>query len=182
MGTVNLSSVTYEANQISWLSILTIVSFVFGSWSSTKLTRQEREDYEDTRRHIPGAPPPWVFFPIWTLLYGLIIFAWFVWWRHFSYRENFDAVNILFFCTVILIKSWFPLFFEARKYAIAQFVALGLLTMGLILIVFIQQAGSNVYCALIPFVIWNLFANYLNYQYWTLKMVPVFHAATELDH
>ncbi|WPG97538.1 TspO/MBR-related protein [Acrodontium crateriforme] len=119
-------------------------------------------------RQPPLRPPPWVFGPAWTLLYGLMGFA--------AYRafntgmESLDARKVLLTkqgTTLYTIQLglnliWMPLFFTLKRpiEATADVVALTGLTGYLIYIW--GQVDEVAGWALAPYLGWLTFATYLS--------------------
>jgi tryptophan-rich sensory protein len=63
-------------------------------------------------------PPSWVFGPVWTLLYGAIAYSGFRVWRTADSADRTRALG-LWAAQLALNGGWTPLFFGARKPAIA---------------------------------------------------------------
>ncbi|MCH9694515.1 MAG: tryptophan-rich sensory protein [Gammaproteobacteria bacterium] len=111
------------------------------------------------------APAPWLFGPVWTLLFGLMaIAAWLV-WRHGGFRKNRLALS-LFIVQLAVNSSWSWLFFAWQRGAMA-FVDIVLLW---ILIAATAAAFWRVRplagALLIPYLLWVSFAMALNYSLW----------------
>ncbi|MGB9691678.1 MAG: TspO/MBR family protein [Candidatus Sumerlaeaceae bacterium] len=105
-------------------------------------------------------PPPWVFGPVWSLLYTLMaIAAWLVWkqtgWRH--------PALALYAAQLVLNTLWSPLFFGLHRPDLA-FVDLVLLLCAIIAtcVVFWRvSVGAGV--LLLPYIAWVSFAGVLNF-------------------
>lgn len=113
-------------------------------------------------------PPGWVFGLVWPVLYLLLGLA----VAHILHargaRLRWWAVG-LFLLLVALILTWPPLFFAAHRvtaalYLIAAICGLGILTF--LLFAYIRQAAALL---MLPFLMWVVFAAYLNYEIWRLN-------------
>ena len=113
------------------------------------------------------APPPWVFGPVWTVLYALMgIAAWLV-WRSGGFRANRQALT-LFLLQLAFNAVWSWLFFAWH---------LGVLSLADILVLWILIVATLVSfwrvrplagALLIPYLLWVSFAAALNYSLWQL--------------
>jgi benzodiazapine receptor len=66
------------------------------------------------------APPPWIFGPVWTILYALMaISAWLV-WRSGGFRTNRTALS-LFIVQLLLNALWSWLFFAWHRVALGHY-------------------------------------------------------------
>ncbi|MGB5440094.1 MAG: TspO/MBR family protein [Gammaproteobacteria bacterium] len=114
------------------------------------------------------APPPWVFGPVWTVLYALMgIAAWLV-WRCGGFRANRQALG-LFLLQLAFNAVWSWLFFAWH---------LGVLSLADILVLWILIVATLVSfwrvrplagALLIPYLLWVSFAAALNYSLWQLN-------------
>ena len=114
------------------------------------------------------APPPWVFGPVWTVLYALMgIAAWLV-WRCGGFRANRQAL-VLFLLQLAFNAAWSWLFFAWH---------LGVLSLADILVLWILIVATLVSfwrvrplagALLIPYLLWVSFAAALNYSLWQLN-------------
>ena len=114
------------------------------------------------------APPPWVFGPVWTVLYALMgIAAWLV-WRSGGFRANRQALT-LFLLQLAFNAVWSWLFFAWH---------LGVLSLADILVLWILIVATLVSfwrvrplagALLIPYLLWVSFASALNYSLWQLN-------------
>jgi benzodiazapine receptor len=114
------------------------------------------------------APPPWVFGPVWTVLYALMgIAAWLV-WRCGGFRANRLALA-LFLLQLAFNAVWSWLFFAWHR---------GVLSLADILVLWILIVATLVSfwrvrplagALLIPYLLWVSFASALNYSLWQLN-------------
>lgn len=111
------------------------------------------------------APPPWLFGPVWTLLYlAMAVAAWLVW-----ARAGFDGAGgtlALYLVQLVLNAAWTWLFFGLRRgdLAVAEILLLWLLV-ALTLAGFWRVrplAGA----LLVPYLLWVSFAAALTWSVW----------------
>jgi tryptophan-rich sensory protein len=114
-------------------------------------------------------PPNWVFAPVWTTLYVLMVFAA---WRILRLPQDAPARGLalgLFFTQLALNVAWSWMFFGAHS------PALGLLNIGpqllviLAAIVAFYRLDRLAACCLVPLAVWVAFACLLNFAIWQLN-------------
>jgi translocator protein len=117
----------------------------------------------------PGwAPPPWVFGPVWTLLYALMgVAAWLV-WRVGGFRAA-RAGLILFLAQLALNALWSWLFFAWHLGALAFFDILLLWALVLATLIAFWRVRPLAGALLLPYLLWAGFAAVLNYSVWQLN-------------
>ena len=117
----------------------------------------------------PGwAPPPYVFGPVWTVLYVLMaIAAWLV-WRSGGFRDNRVALT-LFLIQLAPNAVWSWLFFAWHRgaLALADIVLLWVLVVATLAAFWRARPLAGV--LLIPYLLWVSFAAVLNYAVWQLN-------------
>jgi tryptophan-rich sensory protein len=111
------------------------------------------------------APPPWLFGPVWTLLYTLMgLSAWLVW------RVGGLAANPLafaLFCGQLLLNAlWSWLFFTWQQGAWAFAEILGLWSMILATLILFWRVQPLAGMLLAPYLLWVSFAAALNFVLW----------------
>lgn len=120
--------------------------------------------YTDLERP-PWAPPPWLFGPVWTVLYGLMgVAAWLVWLRR-GLREA-PGLWVVFFAQLVANALWTWLFFAWRlgAAAFAEIVVLWLLILATLLLFWRVHALAGL--LLLPYLLWVGFAAALTYAVW----------------
>jgi len=115
------------------------------------------------------APPPWLFGPVWTVLYALMaIAAWLV-WRSGGIRSHRSAFA-LFGIQLALNALWSWLFFawKAGAWAFAEVLVLWLFILATLLAFWrvSRLAGA----LLLPYLLWVAFAAALNLALWRLNV------------
>ncbi len=107
-------------------------------------------------------PPDWLFAPVWTLIYGLTALAGVMVWNRIADRERRMRMMALFALNALLNVLWSELFFGQRRpdWALFEVVPFWLSILVLMLLVFpVTRTGG---WALVPYLLWVLFAGFLN--------------------
>ncbi len=113
------------------------------------------------------APPDWLFTPAWMLLYLLIFISLIVYIT--SEGENKKSGYIYFAIQIILNFIWSPVFFLLKNIFLA-FVVILLLDIFVILTIKKFYSVSKIAAwLLIPYLVWILYATYLNLGYFVLN-------------
>jgi benzodiazapine receptor len=106
----------------------------------------------------PFAPPPWLFGPVWSVLYLFIGVAGWLLWR----ARGWDHVLWLWAAQLLLNLAWTPLFFGADQYVLAlvDIVALDLAVAALVALAW--RTSRVAAWLLVPYLAWTCFATALN--------------------
>lgn len=113
-------------------------------------------------------PPPWVFGPVWTLLYLSIgASAWRV-WRRGGFRRDGVALGLL------LVQwsfnfAWTGLFFGLKMPAVALVEIVALLGLIAAMIVRFKRHDAVAAAMLVPYLLWVGYATSLNAGFWWLN-------------
>lgn len=109
----------------------------------------------------PLAPPSWLFSPVWTCLYISILVSLILYIKKYSINKKTWGY-VLFFTQLLVNFAWTPAFFGVKNIELA-FIIIVLLDILIILniIEFSKVSKASGYI-LIPYLIWVLFATYLN--------------------
>lgn len=113
----------------------------------------------------PWAPPPWLFGPVWSVLYVMMgVAAWLVWRRH-GFAGAAWALG-LFVLQLIANMGWTWLFFVWHQGAIAmaEIIVLWLLIAGTIVAFWSRHRLAA--ALLSPYLAWVSFASALTYSLW----------------
>jgi tryptophan-rich sensory protein len=114
------------------------------------------------------APPPWLFGPVWTVLYALMAVAIWLVWRQGGIRVQRLAVA-LYLSQLVLNALWSWLFFAWQRggLAFAELVVLWIFIAATLLSFWRSSriAGG----LLVPYLLWVGFAGVLNYSLWQLN-------------
>lgn len=105
----------------------------------------------------PGTPPPWVFGPVWSVLYLMMGVA----LGRLIHRRAWQAVSV-FGIQLVLNLAWTPVFFGIQDSVLAL-VILGAMWLGLISTVLLAREADRVSVwLLMPYLAWVSYAGYLN--------------------
>lgn len=114
------------------------------------------------------SPPPWLFGPVWTVLYALMaIAAWLV-WRIGGFRTNRIALA-LFLLQLALNALWSWIFFAWHRGALAFAEILLLWALIAATLVAFWRVRPLAGSLLIPYLAWVSFAAALNFALWQLN-------------
>ena len=111
------------------------------------------------------APPPWLFGPVWTVLYALIgVAGWWVWWVGATDRRG-PALG-LWTAQLVVNAAWPGVFFGlgALGWALVAIVTLDVLVVATI--VAVAKLTHVAAVLLVPYLAWILFATALNAALW----------------
>ena len=115
----------------------------------------------------PFAPPDWIFVPVWSVLYFTLFLALLLY--IYKPAHNKKSGYIYFSTQLILNLMWTPVFFYLKN-IIWALIVLILLDIFLILTIKSFYNVSKISALiLIPYLIWILFATYLNIGYLILN-------------
>ena len=113
-------------------------------------------------------PPPWVFGPVWTLLYILIgVSAWRV-WRRRGFRRDPVALRV-FLAQWALNFAWTGLFFGLHAPLAALVEIIALLALIAWTIARFRRLDPIAAVLLVPYLLWVSYATSLNAGFWWLN-------------
>jgi tryptophan-rich sensory protein len=111
------------------------------------------------------APPPWLFGPVWSLLYGMIAVSGWLVWR----VRGWTPALVVYAVQLVLNAAWTPLFFGAGQYGLA-FTDIVLLWLAIMItVVVFWRVRRSAALLLIPYLLWVSFAAALNLAVWQLN-------------
>ena len=113
------------------------------------------------------SPPDWIFMPMWTLLY-ITIFISLIFYIY-AKSKNKNSGYIYFAAQIILNILWTPLFFILQNISLAL-IDIVLLDIFTVLTMRKFYSVSKIAgILLIPYLLWIIFATYLNIGYFILN-------------
>ena len=115
-----------------------------------------------------GTPPPWVFGPVWSILYLLMAAAAWLVWRQRIHEDVWLALA-LFMAQLILNGVWSLVFFGLRRpgAALAEII---ILLAGIVITAVSFAAFSRLaFWSMTPYCAWVVYASYLNFGIWHLN-------------
>jgi len=113
-------------------------------------------------------PPPWVFAPVWTVLYlCMALAAWLVWRR--AERPERRTALILFSIQLVLNVAWSGLFFGLRRPGIA-FAEIVILWVAIAATLWgFSRVSTPAAWLFVPYLAWVTFAAALNGSIWWMN-------------
>ena len=113
-------------------------------------------------------PPAWIFAPVWTILYIMMLVSAIVFVTRPTTKGKAWGF-VLFIMQLGVNLCWSPAFFYLHNigFALALIILLDILTL-LTIIEFFKVSKISAYL-LVPYFIWILFATYLNIGYFVLN-------------
>jgi translocator protein len=113
-------------------------------------------------------PPDWVFGPVWTVLYVMIAVSIFLFIRKYKSESGY-GIYVLIVLHLIFNLSWTGIFFGLKAPGLALIDIL-LLDISLVLMIrYFWQTEVVSSILLWPYLIWVLFATYLNASFYILN-------------
>ena len=145
---------------VIWIPALILIGSIIGS-----LTKPEISTWYITLNRAPLTPPNYVFPVAWTILYGAIGTCGWVIWSTKSF-SNLKLIKSLYLIQLIINWSWTPLFFyyHLKGFSLLALVAMDFLV-GMIIYLAYPKIRS-VSLLMIPYLLWIVFASYLNFYIW----------------
>ena len=106
-------------------------------------------------------PPDWIFAPVWSTLYLMMTLAiWFFW-----HTKNRDMNTVyIYFIHIIINTTWSIVFFGFHQIFLALIVLIILISLIIILIIRFKRVNFVSYYLMIPYLLWCLYALFLNYN------------------
>ena len=115
----------------------------------------------------PLAPPDWIFPPVWSILYFSMLVALLLYL--FKPAQNKKSGYIYFAVQLILNLLWTPAFFYLQNIVLALIVIILLDIFVILTIKSFYKISKISGLILIPYLLWILFATYLNIGYLVLN-------------
>lgn len=108
-------------------------------------------------------PPPWLFGPVWSLLYTMLGVALALVWdqKDVSSRLRSTAIS-LFLIQLVLNLVWSPVFFKMQALVAALIIIVSLILMIVLTIRAFGKVNKTASYLLIPYLCWVCFATILN--------------------
>lgn len=107
----------------------------------------------------PLSPPSYIFPIVWTILYILMGISYFIATKD---KENDKDLNQIYILQLLVNFFWPIIFFVLKMYFTAFFWIILLLILVIIMIKELLKNNKISGCLQIPYLIWLLFATYLN--------------------
>lgn len=125
-------------------------------------------DWYESLQRPALTPPNWVFGPVWTVLYIMIALSIFLIVKNHKAGSGF-GIYILIALHLITNFSWTALFFRLQSPGLAL-IDIAVLDVTLALMVYYFWQINRVASTLLwPYLLWVLFATYLNFSFYILN-------------
>ncbi|WP_261994195.1 TspO/MBR family protein [Streptomyces sp. t39] len=114
------------------------------------------------------APPPWLFGPVWTVLYATIAFSFWLVLRRCPLRDVRPEA-FAWSAQLAFNLAWTPLFFAAGQYGLAFLdICFLLAALGATIVLF-RRRSTTASLLLAPYALWAVYAAALNLAIWQLN-------------
>lgn len=117
----------------------------------------------------PLSPPGWMFPVVWTILYLLMGWASFLVWRSDAPQAEKQRALTLYGVQLAVNFAWPLLFFRAGLYGFALVWLVILLVLVVETMLTLGRIDRRAAWLLAPYILWLLFAAYLNAGVWLLN-------------
>ncbi len=116
----------------------------------------------------PLTPPNWVFGPVWTVLYIMILCSIILYYRSAT-RQQLPLTTIILIVHIITNFSWTFLFFRLQSplLALLDIIVLDVTLVALLVLLWKVSMAASV--LLMPYMLWVSFATYLNAGFYVLN-------------
>lgn len=148
---------------VSWVILSEAVGLLAGL-----LTRNATEIYGQIAAQPPLAPPAWLFPVVWTILYALMGIGAGLVANQVTDESRNRSLNLMV-AQLIVNFFWPLLFFNAQAYGLALLWLLLLLLLVIWMTLEFRKVSPLAALLQIPYIIWLLFATYLNAAVWYLN-------------
>ena len=154
-------------------SILTLVAWYIPTlivqYFAATVTMDNLEPWYTNLTKAAWNPPPWVFGPVWTLLYVMMAIAvWTVYSTEGSKKEKMLAYA-LYFAQLLLNAFWSVLFFGWGLYGWSALEIFLLIATVLWMTIHYYRINKNAGLLLLPYLAWIIYASTLNVAIWVLN-------------
>jgi tryptophan-rich sensory protein len=132
-------------------------------------TAQGVRDWYPTLLKPPFNPPPWVFGPVWTLLYLMMGVAFFLVWRTRPTSPTAGRAMGVYGIQLFLNFLWSFFFFWARSpgWAFGEILVLWTVLVWTVVLFFRESRTAG--WLMVPYLAWVTFAAVLNGSIWILN-------------
>jgi benzodiazapine receptor len=155
------SAVSLRKFQFFPFFISLLITLAIGFVASL-VTRPQIPGWYSTLKKPSFNPPPWLFAPVWTVLYILIAIAAYLIWKHRSRKPVYRVTRTVYFIQLFLNFSWSIVFFGLHQILGALIIIILLwLSIGLTINWF-SKFNKIAGWLLVPYLLWVSFAGVLN--------------------
>ena len=113
-------------------------------------------------------PPAWVFAPVWIFFYTALLISVILYSVTITKKDKKSGF-IYFIIHMIFNLLWSPVFFQLHQINIAFFIIIIVLISAFIMVIKFFSISKLAGGILIPYLIWLMYATYLNFQFMVLN-------------
>lgn len=114
-------------------------------------------------------PPSWIFGPVWTTLYAFMGIAAFLVWKKGWDRKDVQKALAVFGLQLVFNAVWSIIFFDLHD-PLWALVDITLMWLAIVwTMVLFYKISKPAMWLLVPYILWVIFAAYLNYSIWILN-------------
>lgn len=144
----------------AWIAALLLIGSGIGL-----LTKSNIDPWYMSLNRSPLSPPNYVFGIAWSILYTMIaISGWLIWQANDF--NNLAVIKRAYLVQLILNWSWTPLFFYYHLPGAALGIISALIVLITVIIALSFRYLKTAALLLSPYLLWSLFAWYLNFYIW----------------
>ena len=155
--------------KIKWKNLLVAIAVPLATGGlSAFLTRDAMMDFESLVKP-PLSPPGWLFPVVWTLLYVLMGISSYIIYQADANKIIKRSAITAYALQLFFNFFWSIIFFNMKNYLFA-FIWLILLILAIVAtMIRFKRISDTAFYLLIPYIIWCIFALYLNYGIYLLN-------------
>lgn len=153
----------------SFQLLVSLVICLAAGWTGSIFTRPSVIEWYPTLVKPVFNPPPWVFAPVWTILYILMGISFFLVWKKGTSTFGVRTALVVFLIQLALNLAWSVVFFGFHS-MIGGLGVISFLWLFIILTMYLFAPLSRVALWLLaPYLAWVSFAFFLNLSLWFLN-------------
>ena len=155
--------------KIKWKNLLVAIAIPLATGGlSAFLTRDAMMDFESLVKP-PLSPPGWLFPVVWTILYVLMGISSYIIYQADANKIIKRSAITAYALQLFFNFFWSIIFFNMKNYLFA-FIWLILLVLTIVAtMIRFKRISDTAFYLLIPYIIWCIFALYLNYGIYLLN-------------
>jgi benzodiazapine receptor len=143
-----------------WIVIFQLIAFFMG-----EITQSNISGWYHGLAKSSLNPPDVVFPVVWCLLYILLaVIGWYLYGQRKKAKANF--IFSIYSIQMVMNWLWTPLFFQWHLIGLGFFWIIGIIFLLILTIFQCMKNFKSIAILLIPYLIWLIFASYLNYFIW----------------
>ncbi len=146
-----------------WIIVFQIIGYGFG-----QITQYDILSWYPTLHKSILTPPNIVFPIVWSILYCMLAVSGYALWQ-FRHQPKAKLALVFYTLQVLLNWAWTPLFFYLHWIGASLICITLIIILTLITIIIIRNNYKLSCVMLIPYLIWLIFAGYLNAIIWILN-------------